>query len=230
MALTGENLVDEVQVACGRTGDTVLITDARITRWLNEGQRVIAEKVPGLHELTFKNTTSLDTTVQLSWPLSDVTSGLLDDTASNHVAHTFKVTYLDGNETRSLTYQPVDEFDCAYPDPTHTDIPHTQPVIWTRRGNSLEIMPLCLTEYCDKDWRFDFGFYPVDFTTNDSDTSDLNDADEGLIAYAVWKAFVALGAERATDAAVWRTEFYGWLEEYKDQNDTMPEWSGNWYE
>ena len=228
--MTGQAIIDEVQAVCGRTGDTVLITDARVTRWLNEAQRIIAERVPGLHELTFKNTVSLDTTVQLSWPLSDITSGLSDTTTANHVVHTFATTYLDGNETRKLTYQPVDEFDCIYPDPTHSDMPHTQPTMWTRRGNNIEIMPLCLTAYCDKDWRFDVGFYPVDLTVNSTSESDLKDADDGLIAYATWKSFVAIGAEKATDAAVWRTEFYNWLDDYKGQNDTMHEWDGNWYE
>ena len=227
--MTGETLTDEIQALCGRGGDTQLITDARVTRWLNEGQRKIAEMVPGLHELTFKNTTSLDTTVQLSYPLADITSGFLDDTSSNHVVHVFDVVYQNGNETRWLKFRPIDEFDMMYPDPTHTDIPHTRPVSWTRRGNNVELMPLCLTEFCDKDLRFDVGFYPVDFTTNDSDESDLKDADEVLIAYGVWKSFVAIGAERVTDAAVWKTEYSNLLEEYKDQNDTMHEWDGNWY-
>ncbi len=227
--MTGETLTDEIQALCGREGDTKLITDVRVTRWLNEAQRMIAEKVPVLHELTFKNTTSLDTTVQLSYPLADITSGLLDDTASNHVVHIFDIVVLDGNETRWLKFRPIDEFDELYPDPTHTDIPHTRNVSWTRRGNNVELMPLCLTEFCDKDLRFDLGFYPVDLTTNDSDESNLKDADDGLIAYGVWKSFIAIGSEMATDAAIWKTTFTEWLEDYKDQNDTMHEWDGFWY-
>ena len=92
-------------------------------------------------------------------------------------------------------------------------------------------MPICDTGHFDdtQDWRFDIGVYPLDFTTNDSDNSDLNDADDGLIYYGVWQAFVAIGAEKATDAAIWRTSFFAWLDEYKDQNDTMPEWEANWY-
>jgi len=229
----GQNMIssaitDEIQALCGRTNDAVLITDAHCARWQNEAQRIIAEKVPGLHELTFKNTTSLDTTVQLRWPLAEITSGLSDVTTSNRTAHVFDIFYLDGNLTRKLTYLPIDEFDNQYPDPTHTDIPHIQPNAWTRRGNYAEVMPLCLTEYCDKDFRFDIGVYPIDIT--DALSSSLNDADEGLIDYGVWQAFVAIGAEKATDAAIWRAKFFEWFEEYKSQNDTMHEWSGNWYE
>ena len=226
--MIGSALTDDIQALCGRTGDTILITDARCARWLNEAQRIIAEKVPGLHELTFKNTTSFDTTATLRWSLAEITSGLLDVTTSSRVAHTFATWYLDGNESKKLTYVPVDEFDEIYPDPTHTDIPASLCNVWTRRGNYIEIMPICLTEYHDDDLRFDVGVYPIDIT--DALSSSLNNADEGLIAYGVWQAFVAMGVEKATDAAIWRTQFYTWLEDYKDQNDTMPEWSGNWYE
>jgi len=221
-------ITDEIQALCGRTGDTVLITDARCARWQNEAQRIIAEDVPGLHELSFKNTISFDTTATLSWPLAEITSGLLDVTTENRVAHVFSVWYLNGNESRKLRYIPIDEFDEKYPDPTHTDIPATICNIWTRRGNNIEIMPICLTENQDKDLRFDIGVYPIDIT--DALSSSLNDADEGLIAYGVWQAFVAMGSERATDAAIWRASFFAWLEKYISQNDTMPEWGGNWYE
>ncbi|KKN49901.1 hypothetical protein LCGC14_0638270 [marine sediment metagenome] len=226
--MDGAALTDEIQALSGRVGDTALITDARCTRWENEAQRIIAEKVPGLHELTFKNTDSFDTTVTLRYSLAEITSGLSDLTTENRIAHVFATTYLNGNETRHLKYRPVDEFDEMYPDPTHTDIPHTISTNWTRRGNYIEIMPLCLTENCDKDLRFDIGVYPIDITA--AITPSLNDADDGLIAYGVWHAFVAIGAEKATDAAIWKTKFFEWLEDYKDQNDTMHEWDGNWYE
>jgi len=221
-------ITTEIQALCGRTGDTVLVTSARCLRWQNDAQRIIAEKVPGLHELTFKNTTSLDTTATLRWSLADITSGLSDITTENRIAHTFSAWYLDGNNSKKLTYVPVDEFDEMYPDPTNSDIPHTLCNVWTRRGNYVEIMPICLTEYHDDDLRFDVGVYPIELSAALS--SSLNDADEGLIAYGVWQAFIAIGAEKAMDAAVWRTKFYEWLEEYQSQNDTMHEWSGNWYE
>ena len=230
MGMTETALVDEIQALCGRTGDTVLVTDARVTRWINEAQRVIAENVPGLHELTFKNTLSLDTTAVLRWSLADITSGLSDDTSVNRIAHVFAVHYLNGLESKKLTYIPVDEFDEIWPDPTHSHVPVNICSVWTRRGNYVEIMPLCVTAYHDDDWRFDVGVYPREFTTNDTTASDLNDADEGLIAYGVWQAFVAIGSEKATDAAIWRTTFYEWLDDYKGQNDTMHEWNGNLFE
>jgi len=225
--MNGAALTDEIQALCGRGGDTELITDARVARWLNEAQRQIAEKVPGLHELTFKNTTSFDTTATLRWPIAEITSGLADVTTEKRVAHVFSAWYLNGNETKLLHYMPVDEFDCQWPDPTNTDTPLTICKAWTRRGNYLEIMPLCLTEYHDDDLRFDIGVYPIDIT--DALSSSLDDADDGLIAYGVWKSFVAIGSERATDAAIWKSTFMEWLENYKDQNDTMHEWDGFWY-
>ena len=221
-------ITDEIQALSGRTGDTVLITDARCARWQNEAQKMIAEKVPGLHELTFKNTTSFDTTATLKWSIAEITSGLSDVTTEKRVAHVFDVFYLDGNRSKKLDYRPVDEFDVLYPDPTHSDIPHTLCKNWTRRGDYIEIMPLCLTEYHDDDLRFDVGVYPIDIT--DALSSSLNDADDGLIAYGVWKAFEAIGVEKQADALKWKATYYEWLEDYKDQNDTMYEWDGNWYE
>ena len=83
--LTGSELVSDVRAAIGRTNDTDLITDTRITRWLNEAQRTIAERIPGIHQLVFKNTTSLDFTAQLVYNMSDVS--VSDPTTTNNICH-----------------------------------------------------------------------------------------------------------------------------------------------
>lgn len=237
--LTGEQLTDEVKEIIGRSEDTVLITDTRVARWLNEAQDRIIEECPGLHSLTFKNTTSIDTTVTLRYAISDITVG---DSSDNRVCHIFDVWYLDGNESRHLNFLHIDEFDEEWPDPTHSDIPKTKPSYWTRRGNYIEMTPLCLTAYCDKDLRFDGDYYPRDFTLNDAGASDFSqaDADKGLILYAVGEAWAAIGSgEALAKSQLWKKKFsnpeplpgedVGWLEKFKARNDILYEWEGNLY-
>lgn len=226
MALTGATLTDEVQALVGRTTNIALIDNTRVTRWQNEGQNLIAEKAPELHCLHFNNTTSLDTTVTLSYSIADITVG--DSSTDERVCHIFDVWYLDGNESRHLKFTPTDEFDAKYPDPTHTDVAKTRPSIWTRRGNSIEMMPLCLTIYCDKDLRFEGSYYPGEFTTEDASAGDISGADSALIAYGVHKAWGAIGEEEKS--AIWRLKFENALQELKDKSEIMHEWSGNLYD
>ena len=58
MAQTCAEMIDEVKRRCGRTDDAVLITDDQVTTWFNEAQVDIVDRTPGLHAVTFKNTTS----------------------------------------------------------------------------------------------------------------------------------------------------------------------------
>jgi len=226
MALTGANLVDEVQALTGRTGsDTVLCDDTRVTRWLNEGQRDIVEKIPGMHAVTFKNTTSVDTTAKLSYPLTDWTVG---DATSQTICSVWKVAYMDGVDSIDLRYIHVDEFDDAYTDPTHTDYPTDRPTVWTRRGNAIEMYPLPSSSYYNKDIRVDGDFYPEDFTTNDADSSDLSQCDDGLIYYAVARSWGAIGDE--VKAKIWEGKYEDWVEKRKAKNDIIPGWSGSMFE
>lgn len=249
MALTCAEMVDEIQARVGRTGDTVLIDDTFCTRRLNEAGRKIAKACPGLHSLTFKNTTSLDVTQTLRWSLAEITSGLSDETTSNRVCHVFDVWYLYGLESSYLHFTHTDEFDMLYPDPTHTDVAVNKPCRWTRRGDYIEIMPLSVCGYCDNDgggdatlpgWRFNIGVYPREFTTNDSSASDISGADEGLVLYSVWKAWEEIGdQEGRIEAAIakkrWSNpnplpgEKFGWLENFKAENDDLHEWDGDLY-
>jgi len=190
--MTGAELVDEVQALVGRTGDTALCDDTRCTRWLNEAQKEVVEKVPGIHNMVFKNTTSVDTTVVLSYALTDWTVG---DATTQSPCHIFNVTYLDGNESVPLKYTHIDVWDEEFPDPTHSDVPVGIPQRWTRRGNAIEMIPLCATAYCDADIRLDGDFYAEDLTTNTTSPSDISGADQGLILYAVAQAWGAIGDE-----------------------------------
>lgn len=223
MSLTGAELIDEVKSLVGRDGDIVLMDSTRVRRWLNEGQRVIAEQCPGLNCTYFKNTTSVDTTQVLAFDLTDVTVG---DSTNQEICHVFGIWYLDGNESVELIYIPVDEFDNEFPDPTHSDFAMNKPKYWTRRGQQVEMYPLCATSYCDKDLRIDGNFYPEDVTaTTSAETLDLSNADDGVVRYAVAQAWGAIGREEKF--VLWQQKFNNWLEDYRNNNNLMPEWGGN---
>jgi hypothetical protein len=227
MPMTGAQLTDEIQTLVGRTTSSEpLITNARCTRWQNEGQVEIVQYCPGLHCLSFKNTESLDTTQSLQYAISEIS--VSDDPTDAKVCRIWDVYYLDGNESVRLTPMFVDEFDEKYPDPTHSDIAITQPTHWTRRGQYIEIFPLSLCAYCDKDLRFDGDFWPRDFTTEDATVSDISGADEGIIMYGVAQAWGAIGNE--TKAVIWERKFRNWLDDFKAQNDNMHEWEGNLFD
>lgn len=224
MALTGDSLTDEVQALCGRTDDTVLITDARVARWLNEGQRDVAGRVVGINSLNFKNITSTDFTQTLSYALTEWTVG---DETEQGICHIHDAFYVDGADSIRLQEMFTDEFDLAYPDPTHSDIAFNKPTHWTRRGNSIEIFPVPACSYVDKDFRMDGDFYPEDFTTNDTTYSDICGADEGLISFALSKAWRAIGEKAKSDEA--KVDYEVWLAGYREQNDIIHAWDGNLY-
>jgi hypothetical protein len=223
MALTGEKLIDEVQALTGREGDTELVTDARCTRWLNEAQHDIVEEIAGMFSQTFRNRDSFDTTAVLRYSIADITVGEI--TTSDKVARVWYVGYLDGAQSKKLKYLHVDEFDEAWPDPTHSDIPTTISEYWTRRGGNIEIMPICATGDHNKDLRFDGDWYAGDFTTNDVTASDLSHCDEGMINFAVSKAWGAIGNE--TKRVLWKQKYEDWLRERKDKEDLIHAWDGN---
>lgn len=229
MALTGQELIDEVQAVTGRTASGEALADTtRCARWLNEAQIRIANECVNLECLSFKNTSSLDTSVQLRYNIAEITVG--DTSTLERVNRIFDVYYLDGDESRKLVYMFPDEFDENYPDPTHSDIPKTRPTHWTRRGNYIEMMPLCLATYIDKDLRFDGDFYPHDLSVADATYSDISGGDEGLIAYAAWKVWNAIGGSTATlEALKWKKAYNDWLSDFKDRNEILHEWDGNMY-
>ncbi len=231
MALIGSQLIDEVRAIVGREGstDSGVITDTRITRYLNEAQEAIVEECVGLHSMSFVNTTSLDTTAQLKYAISDITVGDLS-TGGERIARIWDVYYLDGEDSRHLTWMSTDEFDEKYPDATHSDIATGKPSHWTRRGQYIEIFPLPSSGYYDKDLRFDGDYYAADFTTNDATASDISLADEGLIAYAAWKAWGSISGKEATlEEVKWKMTYQEWLEGFKAKNDNLHEWDGNLY-
>lgn len=226
MALTGTALTDEVQALCGRPTNQVLLTNDRVTRWLNEAQRKIAEECPDLEELQFVNEGSLDTTETILYALNEITVG---DETDERPCYIFDVFYMDGIESRKLEWIHPDEFDSEYPDPTHTDIAKHRPTHWTMQadlsGGYVKMMPFCLTTYCDKDLKFVGSMYPAEFTVEDTTRSRLVDCDDALIAYAVGKGWGAIGNEEK--AGVWWNKFAGTLEDIKTQSVRNHGWDGN---
>lgn len=230
MALTCASLAAEVQALCGRTGDTALITSGQIASWFNEAQRDIVDRVPGLHAMTFKNRTSLDVTDNLRYALAEITAG---DYTEQGIANVWGVFYLDGIDSRRLSFMPVDEFDETFLDPTHGDAPRDRPRWWTRRGHAIEIAPLSGCGYWDKDLRFDGDFYARDFSSGDvTRYCDLSGADTGLKRYALAQAWRAIGSAGGVTGALMKARDYFeqyecWLDAYKAHNDRLLEWDGN---
>jgi hypothetical protein len=233
--LTGEQLVDEVRGNVGRDGttDAGVITDARVTRWLNEAQQTIVEACPGLTCREVEDVTSFYCiSDEISYSFASFVSGLM-------VCHPLRLSFRNGNESHDMEFLPPDEFDSQYPDPTHADYSPAKPYHWTRRGNTVEVAPRP-----SEDWkaaaagdltgvfRFVYTAFAEDFTTNDADESDITRADEGLIAFATAKAWEAIGNEGAH--RLWWNKFTnnssdypGWLQRYKGVNDQMLAWDGN---
>ena len=226
MALNRTQLVEEVKSLVGRPTDTVLITDTRVSRWLNEGQLDIAEKVPGINALTFKNTgTFITVQDQLEYDLGDLTFG--DNTTDTKLNHLFGIYYLDGNESLLLKFYPNNEFDVIM-DPSSTDYGTDRPLRWTRRGDKIEVFPLTSAGFAGKTLRVDGDYYPGDVSTVDGSVSDILRSDQGLLYYAIAEAWGAIGEEQKF--AVYRQKYDLWMTEYKEQNDYMFEWEGNVYD
>jgi hypothetical protein len=228
--LTCAAMIDEVQAETGTTDtDEPLATEARVTQWINDGQRVIVRKIAGLESLLFKNTGSHDITQKLAYSLNDVTVG--DSTTTQEVARVFDVWYWNGLTSRRLIYLPTDQFDRHYPDPTNSDQPTSLVKHWTRRGGQIELAPLCSSTYWDDDIRIDGDYYPADFTADSGSYSDISmEVHEGLILYSNYRYYRAAAiTDKKRDA--WN-EFFGeggWLDRFREHNNTMEAWDGDFF-
>jgi hypothetical protein len=234
MSMTGEELIDEVRALVGRegAGDMGVITDTRVTRWLNEAQYKIAEECIGLDHLQFDSTTLALITDDVTYAIGDIT--FADDT-SIPVLDVFDLYHLDGANSIKLAYVPIDEFDFDLIDPTSSEYSGERPTRWTRRGENIEIKPRPSSDYNGDTLKATGQRYPREFTLNDASYSDLTNADKGMIYYAVAEAWGGIGDE--VKRQLWKKRFtnphptpqddYGWLEDYKDKYSRMDSWSGN---
>jgi hypothetical protein len=234
MSLTLTEMIAEVRSNVGRLTDTTVITDTRITRWLNDSQRHIVREIVGLVGRDVKDITSLSlVSDQLSYDISSITP---------KVAHMLKAFYYDANtgstETSNMDYLALDEFDEKFPRPDviTTDRPRS----WTRRGNSIEVIPIPSATFADdpgnKVLRINYTAYAPDLSgaSDESELSIMEDADEGLLYYATSKAWEMIGSD--AKYILWMQKFTrpndpegkaGWLERYKEKSDAMIAWDGN---
>ena len=247
--LTCEKLVDEIRDLVGRGGsdDQGTITDTRVTRWVNEAQKRIAQESPGLPELDFRNpaigeaTTAFTHTLvtdQISYAIGDLTfagGAEYNDLTDEKVIFISNVWHIDGANSLKLTFLPVDDFDRFGIDPTSSEVSTDRPVRWTRRGMNIEVSPRPSSTYNGDGLRIDGMRTPQEFTTNDATSSELNDVDEGIILYGVAKAWQSIGDEARWD--IWMRKFtnpepistqtIGWIERYRDDYARMESWDAN---
>ena len=237
--LTAEGLTDEIRDTIGRGGssDEGVITDVRVARWLNEGQRDIAENCVGLPQLDFKCASGVTlATDTVSYALSDFTNSLADSTDEG-IIHVYNVWHLDGANSIKLDYKPQDEFDEMLIDPTSSDHSGNRPTRWTRRFNNIQVAPRPSSDYNGDYIRLDGMRYPEEFTTNDATASELPNADEGLIMYGIAKAWGAIGGpEGVQSEQMWKKKYtdphsvtgdYGFLQEYQDKYSRQESWDLN---
>lgn len=234
MALSLDTMIADIRNNVGRPNDATVITDSRITRWLNDSQRHIVREIIGLVGRDTKDITSIDlVSDQLSYSIASLTP---------EVAHILRVYYYDANsgsdETVPLDFLALDEFDKRFPRPDR--ITTNKPAVWTRRANAIEVIPIPSATYSDdsgdKVLRVDYTSYAPDLSDG-ADTSELSameNADEGLMYYATAKAWETIGVDdkfnlwmakftRPTDSSGKR----GWLERYREKSDNLIAWDGN---
>lgn len=123
-------LIAEVQALTGREDDTVLVTSARVIRWLNDAQQYIVKRCIGHLDLETKDADAIS-----------LISGVYSHSfayLSPTVQHLLDVYYMDGAQSRQLWYRETSKFDEEHPDPS---LYEGIPCEWTRRGNAIELYP-----------------------------------------------------------------------------------------
>jgi hypothetical protein len=214
--MTLNALIIEVQALTGRTGDTELITSARIVRFLNDAQTEIVKACTGHIDLETKKANAITlVTGTYSYSFASITPA---------VYFPLTLYYMNGSQSKELLYRDTEDFDRDYPDPTlQSGIPRE----WTRRGSTIEVWPLPTSAENGKYLRLDYTKTPTAFTLPTSPaalvialatSSVLTESDKGLIYYAVAEVYRAIGGKKqeADDSLQY---FYGWLEEYKKLKD-----------
>jgi len=216
MGLSAINLITEVQEIVGRSGDTELVTSARVNRWLNEAQDDIVRKCPGLMDTETENKTTLSCVSDQI----DYTIGGFDPTA----CHILEVWHWADDDSRKYRYLTPDEFADKFPDPTSSDHSPDQPLYWTTYKNkTIRLVPRPSTDYAGDAIRVLYTGYADDITG--ADTSDLEHADHLLIGYGVWRAWRAIGME--TKARSCKNDYDRDLLDYKDFNGLLTQDSLN---
>jgi len=225
MAKTATELVTAVKSIVGRTGDTALITDEFVIDALNDAQREICEKTPGVDSLIFKNTGSLSlVTDQISYSVTDIS---VTDPTTVAPAYIFDGYYVNGAQSQLLSYLPVDEFDLHMIDPTSSDHGASKPRRWTQRGQDIELSPRPSSDYNGDTLRVDGQRYAAEFTLGSTSASDISRADEGLIRHAVGECYAAMGQGGLANYMIWQKRFEEWYETFNNRQTSMMAWDDN---
>jgi hypothetical protein len=208
--MTLTELITEVQALTGREDDTVLITQARVVRFLNDAQDVIARACVGHLDLETKDADAITiATGTYSYSFAAITPAVL---------HLLDAYYMDGAQSYKLCYRDTADFDEDYPDPT---VYSGTPSEWTRRGSSIEVYPLPTSAENGKYIRLNYTKAPTAFSVSSLSAScTMTDADKGLIYYAVSEAFRAIGGHQA-EADDYKKWFYEWLGDYRKLKDGL---------
>lgn len=202
-------LIAEIQALTGRDEDTVLVTDERIVRWLNEAQIHIVKKCVGHIDLETKHVTAI--------ALEDGVYSYGFEGVTPTVFHLLEAYYLDGVLSRRMGYVETDTFDKAYPSPA--DCADGIPQEWTRRGYAIEVYPVPTASESGKYIRLDYTKRPTAFSISSLEAAcDMSDADQGLIYYAASEAFKAIGSKQS-ESDTYMQYFLSWLEDYRQQKD-----------
>jgi len=205
-------LITEIQLLTGRVGDTEIVTSDQCVRWLNRAQLDIANACNAHINLVHKHDTAITLVADTySYSIASLSPSLL---------HFLKAFYIDGTNSKKLSYVRTEDFDLAYPNPLSqsTGIPDEV----TRRGMSLEVYPVPTSSEAGKYLRADYAKRPTAFTTSDlTALTDLTDAEEGLVFYATSKAFKAVAGEVLAESDRYWQYYLAWLEGYRQ------EWDGN---
>jgi len=220
MAKTCVQLISRVKQLIGRTGAVNVNTldiDNIILDALNDAQVQIVRQLPHISDLQVKDTTTLDT-VQDQYEYS--LSGF-----SPAIAHLQNIWILNGTSSRRIKYLHKDTFDRQWPDVSA--VAASWPDYYTRRGNTIEFNCPISSDCAGLDVRVDYCKWAAPFTdTASTQTSELVNADRGLILYA-WSdtlRVIARGNQGVLAAAnEKRAWFDEWLDEYADYHDMLTE-------
>ncbi len=210
---TGAELIDQVKQIVGRKLATTsgLDLDTEILKALNEAQRRIARRCPYLTELQVKDTTTLDAlTGTYSYSIATLAASIL---------FIHDVWILNGTRSLHLEYRDKDDFDLEYPDPAA--VTAGTPKYWTRRGSAIEFNCPVSSTYNGLAIRLDYTKTPTPFaSTTSTAKSDLTDADDGLVQFALYRVRKIIDKSAAAGEL---TLFNEWLDEFEEVHDMESE-------
>jgi len=188
-------LIAEVQGYMSRTTSDVLITTARVGRWVNQAQRKIVMDNAGLRDVhTLDKTTWALVTDQYEYDLADF--------VTLPIAHLLSIKYIDTTNEIYHVIPPyqggVDQWDMNYPYIPQHATGVTQSYI--RRDNKVEIFPAPSSSENAVPLWVEYSYLPALMTGTDA--TDLTDFDEEIIrmALAIGYSTIPTQSQNARDS------------------------------